>query len=285
MMYPYYYAGAFLLGCLVVYLLTRWRIRFLLKDELRSYRKELKKKKKWWPPEPFPMLPLLKRHKDHYKRESEHRERELEEVAMQLDQERQKLTAKTEELEELRRENRELQAIIGSSDEGSVASGGGMAPHGVVPGQARGAYPVSPGVPPQGASPGTPPGIATGQARGEVRGASSGKGAEPMTLLYFGIPDHQGNFPAGQGASVYDNRKIYMIVTRPGTDRGELHYISGELDMKAINNIDYYLVPVCEISDISVRNNATRVIQEAKGAVLLASGKWICTSRVKVKLV
>ena len=284
MMYPYYYAGAFLLGCLVVYLLTRWRIRFLLKDELRSYRKELKKKKKWWPPEPFPMLLLLKRHKDHYKRESEHRERELEEMSWQLDLERQKGTAAAEEMEELRRENRELQTIIGSPEGSQGASGGSTAQHGVVPGSARGAYPVSPGVPPQGASSGTPQGFAPGPARGEARGAAAGKGGEPVTLLYFGIPDNQGNFPASQGASQYDNRKLYMIVTRPGTDRGELHYISGELDMKAINNIDYYLVPVCEISDISARNNATRVIQEAKGAVLLASGKWICTTRVKVKL-
>ncbi len=263
MMEYYFYAGAFLLGGVVIYLLTRWRIRFLLKNELRSYRKELKKKKKWWPPEPYPMLPILKRRKDHYKSEAEHRERELEELTMQLEQELQKLASTDEELEELRRENLELTTIVNSPTEDHPVSS---------------EYPVSPG---RGTVPKASPG---GASRGDFRGPTTGKAGEEVIVHYFGIPDSEGNFPASQAGSQYDSRKLYMIVTRPGSDRGELHYISGELDMKAINNIDYYLVPVCEIFDISVRNSASRVLQEAKGAALLSSGKWICTTRVKVKL-
>lgn len=54
--------------------------------------------------------------------------------------------------------------------------------------------------------------------------------------------------------------------------------------MKAINNIDYYLLPVCDILNMGGRNSATRVLQEQKGEVLLASGKWSVTTRVKIKL-
>jgi len=252
----YLYAGAFVLGGFLVYLLTRYRIKILLKNELRSYHKELKKKKKWWPPELYPMLPILKRHKDFYKRESEHRERELEEIGWQLDQERLKMASATQELEELKRENRELKTIINSPAEAKASFKGGN-------GGERGTALSSP----------------------HDTNRNAGKPREEMNVFYFGIPDNLGNFPAGQGDSHYDSRKLYMIVTRPGSDRGELHYVSGELDMKAINNIDYYLVPVCDISDISARNNATRVIQESKGSVILATGKWVCTTRVKVKLV
>ncbi len=247
-------AGAFVLGGVAAYLLTLLRIRLLLREELRSYRRERRREKRW-PPEPFPMLIMLKRHKNLYKRESEYRQEELEEVARQLERERANLVSAAEALKELRRENRELKAIVESPGVND----------GVREGVARQAGPA-------GISPGSPRGASTGRAREEV-------------VLYFGIPDHQGHFPAGQGVGETDGRKLYMIVTRPGADRGELHYISGELDMKAISNIDYYLVPVCEIADISVRNSATRVIQEARGAVNLESGKWVCTTRVKVKLV
>lgn len=76
-----------------------------------------------------------------------------------------------------------------------------------------------------------------------------------------------------------------MVVTKKDSDRGELHYLSGDLDLKAINNVDYYLLPVCEISNIAGRNSANRVVQDEKGMVALVSGKWICNKKIRVKLV
>ena len=254
MMEYYYHAGAFVLGVVAMFLLTRLRIRLLLKDELRSYRKKLRKKRKWWPPELYPMLPLLKLHKDHYKKETAHHERELEDFSWRLEQQVQKCGEFSERVAELTRENQELKAII----EGPVSSESG-----------KGKFSGTPETVIRGKMPFTP--------------ANAGKLNEPV-ILYFGIPDSQGNFPADRAEERYDNRKLFRIVHSAGSDRGELHYLSGELDMKAINNIDYYLLPVCDILNMGGRNSATRVLQEQKGEVLLASGKWSVTTRVKIKL-
>lgn len=254
MMEYYFYAAVFVLGILTMYLFTRFYNRRLLRDELRYYRKELKKKKMTWPPELFPLLHMLKRHKDRYKKEASLREKELEDLTWRMEEQ----TARSGELEQkvatLTRENKELKAIVEGPDSGGVYRDKGSR---VVNQAPRGRTFSTPVVP----------------------------AAEPEPeILYFGIPDKHGNFPADRGELQYDSRKLFKIVFSLGSDRGELHYISGELDMKAINNVDYYLLPVCEISNMEGRGTATRVIQEEKGEVRLTSGRWSMTTRVRVKL-
>lgn len=251
----YFYAAAFVLGVSAMYLFTRFYNRRLLSEELRYYRKELKKKKKKvWPPELYPLLHMLKRHKDRYKKEASLREKELEDLTWRMEEQ----TTRSGELEQkvaaLTRENKELKAIIEGPDSGGAYRDKGSRTVNQAPRGRTFSTPVAPA-------------------------------AEPESeMLYFGIPDKHGQFPADRGESQYDNRKLFKIVFPLGSDRGELHYISGELDMKAINNVDYYLLPVCEISNLEGRGTATRVIQEEKGEVRLTSGRWSMTTRVRVKL-
>ncbi|HNU77917.1 MAG TPA: hypothetical protein PLD74_06440 [Prolixibacteraceae bacterium] len=241
------YAAAFFLGVAFMYLITRQVIRIYLNDEMRAYRREIRKKRKWWKPVLFPEVKVLKRHKDHYKREVEKLQGQLEEEAWQLDQHKQSGLDLLRKVEELRRENQELKII--------VASPAGLKNR--VPGT-------------RGAS--------------DIRKGDAAPSDDTVTL-YFGIPDHQGHFPADRSEPEYDNRKLFMVVTKKDSDRGELHYLSGDLDLKAINNVDYYLLPVCEISNIAGRNSANRVVQDEKGMVALVSGKWICNKKIRVKLV
>ena len=254
MMEYYFYAAAFVLGVLAMYLFTRFYHRRLLREELRYYRKELKKKKKVWPPELFPLLHMLKRHKDRYKKEASLREKELEDLTWRLEER----TTRSGELEQkiagLNRENKELKAIVEGPDSVGASRDKGFR---MVNQDPRGRTFNTPVVP---------------------------AAAPDPEMLYFGIPDKYGNFPADRGEHLYDNRKLFKIVFPRGSDHGELHYISGDLDMKAINNGDYYLLPVCEISNLEGRDTATRVIQEEKGGVRLTSGKWSMTTRVRVKL-
>jgi hypothetical protein len=243
----YLYGAAFVAGVVLMGLAARQRLKFLLKDEWRSYRKEVRKKLPWWRQGLFPEIPVLKRHKDHYKKKADKLQLQLEEEAIQVEKQALRIRDLQREMEELRRENRELNTIVT-----------------------------------------TPSGAKTGVT--SFRGsAPADRISRPVPLeeevVYFGIPDHEGQFPADRGEPQNDNRKLFKIVMKPKSDKGELHYLSGELDLKAINNIDYYLVPVCEIANIAGRNTATRVVQEEKGHVSLVAGKWVCTSKVKIKLV
>jgi hypothetical protein len=103
--------------------------------------------------------------------------------------------------------------------------------------------------------------------------------------FYFGLPDNEGNFSVENGVTAPDERKIYRIVTDREGETGELHFISGQSDLKAIDNIDYYLIPVCEVENIRDRNSATRIFQKEPGKVVRISGKWVTDRKIKIKLI
>jgi hypothetical protein len=102
--------------------------------------------------------------------------------------------------------------------------------------------------------------------------------------FYFGLPDSDGNFSVENGVPAPDDRKIYRIVPDREGETGELHYISGQSDPKAIDNIDYYLIPVCDVENIPDRNSATRIYQKEPGRVVRISGKWVTDRKIKIKL-
>ena len=123
------------------------------------------------------------------------------------------------------------------------------------------------------------------------RQSSLASGRNPSTtagnkkVVYFGIPDSDGNFSEDKGSPNPDDRKLYRIVTDQKGETGELHYVPGMSDLKAIDNIDFYLIPVCEVENIPDRSFATKVIQKEAGRVVLISGKWVCDKKIKVKLI
>lgn len=103
--------------------------------------------------------------------------------------------------------------------------------------------------------------------------------------LFFSIPEADGSFYGEKGEPVQDERKYFRITPLAGTDRGGLHFISGRYDQKAIENIDYYLLPVCEVENSSQREKASRVVQVEPGSVIFKAGKWKVDKKVMVKLV
>jgi hypothetical protein len=103
--------------------------------------------------------------------------------------------------------------------------------------------------------------------------------------LYFSIPEADGSFSEDKGELIQDERKFFRITPVPGTHRGELHFLSGRFDRKAIENIDYYLFPVCEVLNTTLRENASGIIQVECGRVIFHSGIWKMEKKVMVKLV
>ena len=110
----------------------------------------------------------------------------------------------------------------------------------------------------------------------------SGKG---FVSTYFTIPENDGSFSIDKGEYFANSKKFYKIEAAENSDYGKLYFLSGELDVKAINNIDFYLIPVCEVENLAISNSATRIIQEKNGTVVKIADKWVIDKKIKVKLI
>lgn len=106
-------------------------------------------------------------------------------------------------------------------------------------------------------------------------------------VLFFNIPDSDGTFNIEKGEKIDDGRKLFKIEYEKDRDIGNVSYISGEFDKKAINNIDFFLIPVCEIENISNRNSASKILMTAAGIVILRNNKWTIDpiQKIKIKLI
>jgi hypothetical protein len=107
------------------------------------------------------------------------------------------------------------------------------------------------------------------------------------STLYFSIPESEGKFKIINGKPTSDENKFYKIEFDENTSSGKLYFIPGDLDIRAINDIDSYLIPVCEIENISNRKNANKIEFSNPGKVTLMNDCWVIDpeNKVKVKLV
>jgi hypothetical protein len=127
-------------------------------------------------------------------------------------------------------------------------------------------------------SPGTP------QASQPVR-------PEPVppvkTGIFFTIPESDGTFKSVNAKSVQEIDCYYKIEPDKSGQYGKLYFISGNYDMRALDNIDYYLNPVCEIQNIINRTNARKIVMTATGVVVRRGDHWKVeeNNKVKIKLV
>jgi hypothetical protein len=239
---------SFSIGCLATYLLSLLYIHRVLKRERRSYRKEMEQSVRFWHLKPFPMVEVLKKHKDLYGEKVDKTENSLREVSRKLEKSDHALKSHQTRMEVLEKENLRLRNQVKN-----------------------------------------PAGIQKPDISDHNR--NEGKKHLKVNLkagnssLFFTIPETDGTFSAEKGEAVQDDRKFYRIVSAQDHETGELHFISGQYDQKAIENIDYYLIPVCEVENISLRNNASRIFQKEAGRVVKISGKWITDRKIKVKLV
>lgn len=107
------------------------------------------------------------------------------------------------------------------------------------------------------------------------------------TEIYFTIPEGDGSFKSVNAKNGQDIDCFYKIVPDKSGQKGKLYFISGDYDLRALDNIDYYLNPVCEIQNISDRTYARKISMTDPGSVVKQGDIWIIeeNSKVKIKLV
>jgi len=64
------------------------------------------------------------------------------------------------------------------------------------------------------------------------------KEAGNKSIYYFSIPENDGRFIIEKGEQTNDGSKYYKIVSKTSSDEGDLFYISGTQDKRAINRLD-----------------------------------------------
>lgn len=113
------------------------------------------------------------------------------------------------------------------------------------------------------------------------------KGGGTKSASYFTIPENDGRFMIDKGEHINDGSKYYRIECRINSDEGDLFYISGTQDKRAINRLDSYLKPVCDIDNINNAENASKIEVLKNGKVIKISDSWVIdpNHKVKIKLV
>lgn len=108
--------------------------------------------------------------------------------------------------------------------------------------------------------------------------------SKSLNEVYFTIPENDGSFKISNGKFTKDIDSFYKIEIDKNSQKGKLFFISGEYDSRALDNIDYYLNPVCDIENITNRTHAKKIQMLRYGNVLLSSDSWKIDINHKVKI-
>jgi hypothetical protein len=239
---------SFCVGFLVAWLIGWIYVLNLLKKEKKAYLSEMKQSVKLWYLKPFPIIEILKNHKDQHREKVKSLKSSIRDAGSRLKDYSQTIRKQQSRLNELEAKNRDMQKSSRDRDnsEGRLSNAG----------------------------------MQSMEKKPLVTDTS-----KKVASSFFSIPEADGSFYMEKGESLPDNRKFYKISASTSSNTGELHFISGPYDLKAIENIDYYLIPVCEVENISERNSASKVLQKEAGRVVRISGKWMTDKKIKVKLI
>lgn len=111
--------------------------------------------------------------------------------------------------------------------------------------------------------------------------------AEETQSIYFNIPESDGSFNIIDGDNYSDSKKNYEINFVKDKMTGDLIYITNDGDKRAINQIEDFLKPVCDIENITNASTASRVELIQRGKVALEGDKWVVDpdNKVKIRLV
>ena len=103
--------------------------------------------------------------------------------------------------------------------------------------------------------------------------------------LYFSIPFQDGSFLDEHRTINKEHNSFYKIIKRT-ENSGDLYFISGQYDKTAIDDINGYLSPVCNIENIGKRLGATKISLINPGKVKLLGDRWEIdnNNRVQIKL-
>lgn len=105
-----------------------------------------------------------------------------------------------------------------------------------------------------------------------------------ITKLYFSMPESDGSFQLSNGESSNDGKKYFRIEFEDSSTKGELYYLSGDRDQRAINRLESYLKPVCEIENITNSSSATKIEVIQTGKVTLMNESWVIDPENKIKI-
>jgi hypothetical protein len=101
---------------------------------------------------------------------------------------------------------------------------------------------------------------------------------------YFSIPENDGRFIIDKGEQTNDGTKYYKIEYKINSDEGDLFYINGTQDKRAINRLDSYLKPVCDIENIINAESASKIEVLSHGNVIKIADSWVIDTNHKVKI-
>lgn len=101
---------------------------------------------------------------------------------------------------------------------------------------------------------------------------------------YFTMPQEDGSFKMEHGETDNDGNKHYKIVYESTAQEGKLYYVSNDRDIKAINRLQTYLKPVCEITNFGFVNHANGIEHLRAGKVFLKDDTWFVDPDNKVKI-
>lgn len=107
---------------------------------------------------------------------------------------------------------------------------------------------------------------------------------EKTTKAYFTIPSPDGTFNVSIGKDAQETISMYCIETSNKTEPVGF-FISGAFDKRAIENLDYYLMPVCDIQNVNDRQHAMKIVMIEPGLFYQSGDVWKVIKKIKVKLV
>ena len=102
--------------------------------------------------------------------------------------------------------------------------------------------------------------------------------------IFFTIPESDGSFKSSNAKNGQDIDCFYKIVPDKSDQKGKLYFVSGDYDLRALDNIDYYLNPVCEIQNITDRTFARKILMTDPGIVVKRGDYWKIEDNCKVKI-
>lgn len=107
-----------------------------------------------------------------------------------------------------------------------------------------------------------------------------------IVRLFFSMPETNGSFLVSNGEYANDGKKYFRIEFEESGTKGELFYLSGDRDERAINRLDSYLKPVCDIENITSSSSATKIELIHSGKVNRLNDYWIIDpdNRLKIRL-
>jgi hypothetical protein len=102
-------------------------------------------------------------------------------------------------------------------------------------------------------------------------------------IRYFSIPSKNGTFPEEKASQEENENTWYKLEYQKKSVQGKLYYIAGKSDKRALNQIDLFLKPACDLENPGLTN--PQKIQVLKpGKVELKDGNWVVGEKIKLRL-